>query len=169
MPFFSIPFQTAAIAYQRLDWDTCNNDIDDNEDNGRSFVSVLAGVIADGNWDCDGRADNEGGDIRMNIQDNDMVYLGSVDGESYGPAWKVTVDTSARYRRVAGEGGGVGGGRRQCRAVADGAAVDRERFFRRKPCARRKVMGSIGIESVMSPSFLQLYRSQSFRKNGSGA
>ena len=70
-------------------WDTDNNAVDKDEDDGRSFISVLSEVITDDDEDCDGKAKNEMGEGRMDIEDSEMAYLGFYDGESYGLTWKV--------------------------------------------------------------------------------
>eukprot|EP00904_Undaria_pinnatifida_P005798 jgi/Undpi1/2348/HiC_scaffold_13.g05731.m1 len=70
-------------------WDTDDNDVDEDEDDGRSYISVLSEVITDDDEDCDGRAKNEMGEGRMDIEDSEMAYLGFYDGESYGLTWKV--------------------------------------------------------------------------------
>ena len=80
---------TLANVDQVFAWDTDNNAVDEDEDDGRSFISVLSEVITDDDEDCDGRAKNEMGEGRMDIEDSEMAYLGFYDGESYGLVWKV--------------------------------------------------------------------------------
>ena len=77
------------FAIQVFAWDTDSNAVDEDEDDGRSFISVLSEVITDDDEDCDGRAKNEMGEGRMDIEDSEMAYLGFYDGESYGLVWKV--------------------------------------------------------------------------------
>ena len=77
------------FAIQVFAWDTDNNAVDEDEDDGRSFISVLSEVITDDDEDCDGRAKNEMGEGRMDIDDSEMAYLGFYDSESYGLTWKV--------------------------------------------------------------------------------
>lgn len=70
-------------------WDTSTNSVDKNEDDGRSYVSAVSQVITDTSETCDGRARNNYGEARMDIENSEMGYLGFHDGESYGLTWKV--------------------------------------------------------------------------------
>ena len=115
---FSIGLISTARALQVFAWDTDNNAVDEDEDDGRSFISVLSEVITDDDEDCDGRAKNEMGEGRMDIEDSEMAYLGFYDGESYGLTWKVRRGASAVKAQIA---------RRSLppfKVEAEGAAVD---------------------------------------------
>ena len=70
-------------------WDTYNNKVKDDEDDGRSYISAVSEVITDESEDCDGRASTEMGEARMDIEDSEMAYLGYHATESYGLTWKV--------------------------------------------------------------------------------
>ena len=70
-------------------WDTSKNAPDEDEDDGRSYISAVSEVITDSSEKCNGRAKNEMGEARMDIEDSEMAYLGFHDGESYGLTWKV--------------------------------------------------------------------------------
>ena len=70
-------------------WDTKNNEVDEDEDDGRSYISAVSEIITDSSETCDGRAKSNMGEARMDIEDREMGYLGFYDGESYGLTWKV--------------------------------------------------------------------------------
>ena len=82
-------------------WDTIANSVDENEDDGRSFISAISEVITDDAQTCDGKAKSNMGEARMDIEDSEMAYLGFQDGESYGLSWKVrsepTVNSLLRH------------------------------------------------------------------------
>ena len=71
-------------------WDTAINAVDENEDDGRSYISAISEIITDETQTCDGRAKSNMGEARMDIEDSEMGYLGFHDGESYGLTWKVS-------------------------------------------------------------------------------
>ena len=73
-------------------WDTSINAPDENEDDGRSYISAVSEIVTDEEEDCDGRAKKTMGEARMDIEDSEMGYLGFYDGESYGLTWKVGDD-----------------------------------------------------------------------------
>lgn len=70
-------------------WDTTINAVDENEDDGRSYISAVSELIVDDTETCDGRAKSNMGEARMDIEDSEMAYLGFHDSESYGLTWKV--------------------------------------------------------------------------------
>eukprot|EP00904_Undaria_pinnatifida_P008377 jgi/Undpi1/466/HiC_scaffold_1.g00462.m1 len=70
-------------------WDTLNNSVDANEDDGRSYISAVSEVITDANNTCEGAAKNDMGEARMDIVSSEMGYLGYHHSESYGMTWKV--------------------------------------------------------------------------------
>ena len=74
-------------------WDTSNNAVDEDEDDGRSYISAISEVITDSSETCSGNAKNTMGEARMDIEDSEMAYLGFHDGESYGLTWKVRGST----------------------------------------------------------------------------
>lgn len=71
-------------------WDTLNNSVDANEDDGRSYISAVSEVITDANNTCEGAAKNDMGEARMDIVSSEMGYLGYHHSESYGMTWKVS-------------------------------------------------------------------------------
>ena len=78
-----------AAARQVFAWDTNINAPDEEEFDGRSYISAISEVITDRNQSCNGSANHERGEARMDIEDSEMAYLGYHDGESYGLTWKV--------------------------------------------------------------------------------
>ncbi|CAM9369997.1 unnamed protein product, partial [Laminaria digitata] len=70
-------------------WDTKKNAVDENEDDGRSYISAVSEMITDSKEICNGKAKSNMGEARMDIEDSEMGYLGFHDGESYGLTWKV--------------------------------------------------------------------------------
>lgn len=70
-------------------WDTDRNDVREDEDDGRSYISTVSEIILNGDEGCDGRAKRNMGESRMDIEDSEIGYLGFHDGESYGLTWKV--------------------------------------------------------------------------------
>ncbi|CAN0302315.1 unnamed protein product, partial [Laminaria digitata] len=70
-------------------WDTSTNGPDKDEEDGRSYISAVSEVIADDSQTCNGRAKNNMGEARMDIEDSEMGYLGYHGSESYGLTWKV--------------------------------------------------------------------------------
>lgn len=69
---------------QVFSWDTDSNGPDEDETDGRSYISVISEVLTGGS--C---AKTEMGEARMDIEDSEMGYLGYYDTESYGLTWKV--------------------------------------------------------------------------------
>lgn len=80
---------TTRSAPQVFAWDTSKNAPDDDEDDGRSYISAVSEAITDSRENCNGRAKSNMGEARMDIEDSEMGYLGFHDGESYGLTWKV--------------------------------------------------------------------------------
>ncbi|CAM9144267.1 unnamed protein product [Laminaria digitata] len=72
-------------------WDTSTNvpDEDEDEDDGRSYISAVSEVITDSSQTCNGRAKKDMREASMDIEDSEMSYLGYHDSESYGLTWKV--------------------------------------------------------------------------------
>ena len=70
-------------------WDTSTNSPDENEEDGRSYISAVSEVITDDSQTCNGRAKKNMGEARMDIEDSEMGYLGYHGSESYGLTWKV--------------------------------------------------------------------------------
>eukprot|EP00904_Undaria_pinnatifida_P005755 jgi/Undpi1/2309/HiC_scaffold_13.g05693.m1 len=56
---------------------------------GRSYISAISEVITDTSETCDGRARNDMGEARLDIEDSEVAYLGYYHAESYGLSWKV--------------------------------------------------------------------------------
>ena len=73
-------------------WDTFTNSPDTNEDDGRSYISAVSEVITDDSQTCNGRARENMGEARMDIESSEMGYLGYHGSESYGLTWKVRHD-----------------------------------------------------------------------------
>lgn len=71
-------------------WDTDENTYDEDEDDGRSYISAVSEIVTDPDQDCIGNAKNTMGEARMDIVKSEMAYLGYHDSESYGLTWKVT-------------------------------------------------------------------------------
>ncbi|CAB1102838.1 MEP19 [Ectocarpus sp. CCAP 1310/34] len=63
-------------------------DADDGTTN-RSFISCVSEVVIDADETCDGTAQNDMGECRMDIIDSTVAYLGYEETESYGISWKV--------------------------------------------------------------------------------
>eukprot|EP00904_Undaria_pinnatifida_P009115 jgi/Undpi1/5333/HiC_scaffold_2.g00614.m1 len=70
-------------------WDTSTNAPDDDQEDGRSYVSAVSEVITDNDQTCRGRAKKNMGEARMDIEDSEMGYLGYQGSEAYGLTWKV--------------------------------------------------------------------------------
>lgn len=77
-------------------WDSSKNGPRKDESDGRSYISVISEVITDSSETCVGKAKNEMGEARMDIEDSEMGYLGYHDSESYGLTWKVGLKQQAR-------------------------------------------------------------------------
>ena len=67
---------------------------DENQDDGRSYISAVSEVIIDDSQTCRGRAKKNMGDARMDIEDSKMGYLGYQGSEAYGLTWKVGCETT---------------------------------------------------------------------------
>ena len=78
-----------AAAPQVFSWDTDNNAVDEDQDDGRSYISAVSEIIVDESESCSERPKSSMGEARMDIEDSEMGYLGFHDGESYGLSWKV--------------------------------------------------------------------------------
>ncbi|CAN0540145.1 unnamed protein product, partial [Laminaria digitata] len=74
---------------QVFGWDTSKNKVQTDGSKGRSYISAISEVILDSGETCDGRAKNDMGEARMDIEDSEMAYLGHYHAESYGLSWKV--------------------------------------------------------------------------------
>ncbi|CAN0526319.1 unnamed protein product, partial [Scytosiphon promiscuus] len=70
-------------------WDTPKNTYDKKHSDGRSYISAISEVIMDSAESCSGKAKNEMGEARMDIEDSEIAYLGYYQAESYGLSWKV--------------------------------------------------------------------------------
>ena len=70
-------------------WDTSKNTYDKKDSDGRSYISAISEVVRDSGEKCEGRAKNNMGEARMDIEDSEMAYLGYHKAESYGLSWKV--------------------------------------------------------------------------------
>ena len=55
----------------------------------RSYISAVSEIIDDDTTDCNGKAQKNMGEARMDIEDSEMAYLGYHGSESYGLTWKV--------------------------------------------------------------------------------
>lgn len=85
---------------QVVSWDEGKGTVDEDVDDGRSYISVISEVIVDEDEDCDGAAKKTMGEARMDIVNSEMAYLGHYDSESYGLTWKVRGDGTAGAFRV---------------------------------------------------------------------
>ena len=78
---------------QVFSWDTSSNGPDEDETDGRSYISALSEVLT-----SDGCAKKDMGEARMDIEDSEMGYLGYHDSESYGLTWKVGGTSNIRQQ-----------------------------------------------------------------------
>ena len=60
---------------QVFSWDTTTNAPDKDEHDGRSYISAVSEVITDDSQTSRGRAKNNMGEARMDIEDSEMVTL----------------------------------------------------------------------------------------------
>ena len=74
---------------QVFGWDTSKNSYQKSHSGGRSYISAISEVITDSSETCDGRAKNDMGEARLDIEDSEIAYLGYYHAESYGLSWKV--------------------------------------------------------------------------------
>ena len=74
---------------QVFSWDTTTNSPDEDETDGRSYISAISEVVTDPDETCSGMAQNTMGEARMDIESSEIGYLGFQDSESYGLTWKV--------------------------------------------------------------------------------
>ncbi|CAM9271896.1 unnamed protein product [Ectocarpus sp. 12 AP-2014] len=70
-------------------WDLLEGTVDENYDDGRSYLSAISEVIVDPAMECEGMANNDMGEARMDIIDSEINHLGHYESESYGIAYKV--------------------------------------------------------------------------------
>ncbi|CAM9724294.1 unnamed protein product [Laminaria digitata] len=70
-------------------WDLGSGGVDEDDRDGRSYISALSEVITDPTETCDGAAKNDMGEARLDILDSEINHLGWYDSESYGIAYKV--------------------------------------------------------------------------------
>ena len=88
------------VTCQVFSWDTSTNAPDEDETDGRSYISAVSEVITDDSQTCIGRAKKEMGEARMDIEDSEMGYLGYHDSESYGLTWKVRQETVCSHEMI---------------------------------------------------------------------
>ena len=80
-------------------WNTDLQEEDTNTEDGRSFISCISEVV-EGNGDldlddldldleCEGHADSDMGECRMDIDNSELSYLGYNNSESWGVSYKV--------------------------------------------------------------------------------
>nr|BDX99461.1 mannuronan C5-epimerase [Cladosiphon okamuranus] len=77
------------IGTKVLSWDTTTNSPDEDETDGRSYISAISEVVTDPDETCAGMAKNTMGEARMDIESSEIGYLGFQDSEAYGLTWKV--------------------------------------------------------------------------------
>eukprot|EP00752_Nemacystus_decipiens_P007155 g6407.t1 len=77
------------VSTKVFSWDTATNSPDEDESDGRSYISVISEIVTDPDETCTGRAQNTMGEARMDIESSEIGYLGFQDSESYGLTWKV--------------------------------------------------------------------------------
>ncbi|CAM9199692.1 unnamed protein product, partial [Hapterophycus canaliculatus] len=70
-------------------WDLAAGTVDEDYEDGRSFISAISEVIVDPTTTCDGMAKNDMGEARLDIIDSEINHLGYYESESYGLAYKV--------------------------------------------------------------------------------
>ena len=68
---------------------------DENQHDGRSYISAVLEVITDDSQTCRGRAKKNMGDARMDIEDSKMGYLRYQGSEAYGLTWNGGCETTA--------------------------------------------------------------------------
>ncbi|CAM9125414.1 unnamed protein product, partial [Laminaria digitata] len=89
-------------ARNAFSWDTSTNAPDEDQADGRSYISAVSEVITDDSQTCRGRAKTNMGEARMDIEDSEMGYLGYQGSEAYGLTWKIRYETATlRYERPA--------------------------------------------------------------------
>ena len=88
------------ITCQVFSWDTSTNAPDEDETDGRSYISAVSEVITDDSQTCTGRAKKEMGEARMDIEDSEMGYLGYHGSESYGLTWKARQGTVCSHEMI---------------------------------------------------------------------
>ncbi|CAN0539588.1 unnamed protein product, partial [Laminaria digitata] len=69
--------------------DTSTNAPDEDQADGRSYISAVSEVITNDSQTCRGRAKKNMGEARMDIEDSEMGYLEYQESEAYGLTWKV--------------------------------------------------------------------------------
>ncbi|CAN0090334.1 unnamed protein product, partial [Ectocarpus sp. 13 AM-2016] len=77
------------VSTKVFSWDTSTNSPDEDETDGRSYISAISEIITDEDETCEGNAKNTMGEARMDIESSEIGYLGYWDSESYGLTWKV--------------------------------------------------------------------------------
>ncbi|CAM9950650.1 unnamed protein product [Scytosiphon promiscuus] len=70
-------------------WDLEAGTVDEDYEDGRSYISAISEVIVDPSMICDGMAKNDMGEARLDIIDSEINHLGYYESESYGLAYKV--------------------------------------------------------------------------------
>ncbi|CAM9422628.1 unnamed protein product [Ascophyllum nodosum] len=64
-------------------------EVDDDYEDGRSYISAISEVITNPSESCVGMAKNDRGEARLDILDSEINHLGWYDAESYGIVYKV--------------------------------------------------------------------------------
>ena len=67
---------------------------DENQDDGRSYISAALEVITDDCQTCRGRAKKNMGEARMDIEYSEMGHPGHRGSEAFGLTWKVGCETT---------------------------------------------------------------------------
>ena len=80
----STSIRLGVVYLQVFSWDTSSNGPDEDETDGRSYISAVSEMLTG-----DGCAKKDMGEARMDIEDSEMGYLGYHGTESYGLTWKV--------------------------------------------------------------------------------
>ncbi|CAM9858944.1 unnamed protein product [Pylaiella littoralis] len=70
-------------------WDMDAGTVDEDDEDGRSWISAISEVITDPHETCSGTAKNQMGEARLDIIDSEVNHLGYYDSESYGISYKV--------------------------------------------------------------------------------
>ena len=70
-----------------ISWDDSKNGVDENQDDGRSYISCISEVLT--GETCLGNAKNDMGECRMDIFNSEIAYLGYHASESWGLSYKV--------------------------------------------------------------------------------
>lgn len=90
-------------------WDPSKSSVDEDWEDGRSYISAISEVVIDAEETCQGVAKNEMGEARMDIENCEIAYLGYEASESWGISWKLRGICNDKSNRDKYDGLGVYG------------------------------------------------------------